>query len=38
MKINNNVLIIIKKLFGKYKVETPKNVRIDEFICLVSKA
>ena len=27
-----------KKLIGKYKTETPKNIWIDEFICLRSKA
>ena len=26
-----------KKVFGKYKIETPKNIWIDEFICLRSK-
>ena len=38
MKIMNNALNKIKKLIGKYKIETPKNIRIAEFICLVSKA
>ena len=27
----------IKKVLGKYKIETPKNVFIDEFVCLRSK-
>ena len=27
-----------KKILGKYKIETPKNIWIDEFICLRSKA
>ena len=27
-----------KKIFGKFKIETPKNVFIDEFVCLGSKA
>ena len=26
-----------KKIIGKYKIETPKNIWIDEFICLRSK-
>ena len=26
-----------KKVFGKFKIETPKNIWIDEFICLRSK-
>ena len=26
-----------KKVLGKFKVETPKNIWIDEFICLRSK-
>ena len=26
-----------KKVFGKFRIETPKNVWIDEFICLSSK-
>ena len=26
-----------KKVIGKYKIETPKNIWIDEFICLRSK-
>ena len=27
-----------KKVIGKFKIETPKNIRIDEFVCLRSKA
>ena len=27
-----------KKILGKFKIETPKNIYIDEFICLRSKA
>ena len=27
-----------KKVLGKFKIETPKNIWIDEFICLRSKA
>ena len=27
-----------KKVIGKFKIETPKNVLIDEFVCLRSKA
>ena len=27
-----------KKVIGKFKIETPKNIWIDEFICLKSKA
>ena len=26
-----------KKVFGKFKIETPKNIWIDEFVCLRSK-
>ena len=26
-----------KKVIGKYKMETPKNIWIDEFVCLGSK-
>ena len=26
-----------KKLIGKFKIETPKNIWIDEFVCLISK-
>ena len=27
-----------KKVIGKFKIETPKNISIDEFVCLRSKA
>ena len=27
-----------KKVFGKFKIETPKNIFIDEFVCLRLKA
>ena len=27
-----------KKVVGKFKVETPENIWIDEFVCLRSKA
>ena len=27
-----------KKVIGKFKIETPKNICIDEFVCLRSKA
>ena len=27
-----------KKVIGKFKIETPKNVFIDEIVCLRSKA
>ena len=27
-----------KKVIGKFKIKTPKNIRIDEFVCLRSKA
>ena len=27
-----------KKVIGKFKIETPKNIWIDEFVCLRSKA
>ena len=26
-----------KKVLGKFKIETPKNIWIDEFVCLISK-
>ena len=26
-----------KKVIGKYEMETPKNIRIDEFFCLRNK-
>ena len=26
-----------KRVFGKFKIETPKNVFVDEFICLRNK-
>ena len=29
---------INKKVLGKFKIETPKNIYIDEFVCLRSKA
>ena len=27
-----------KKVIGKFKIETPKNIWIDEFVCFISKA
>ena len=33
----NCSVIKAKKLIGKFKIETPKNIWIDEFICLRSK-
>ena len=27
-----------KKVIGKFKIETPKNIWIDQFVCLRSKA
>ena len=30
-------LVIKTKLIGEFKIETPKNIRIDEFVCLKSK-
>ena len=27
-----------EKVIGKFKIETPKNICIDEFVCLISKA
>ena len=27
-----------KKLFGKFKIERPRNIGLDEFVCLRSKA
>ena len=38
MKIMNYLVKNTKKVIGKYKIETPKNVWIDEFVCLRSKA
>ena len=29
-----NYLVIKTKIVGKYKIETPKSIWIDEFICL----
>ena len=29
--------ILIKKIIGKFKIETPKNVFIDKIVCLRSK-
>ena len=37
MKIMNYSVKKNKKVIGKFKIETPKNIRIDEFICLRSK-
>ena len=34
----NSSVIELKKVIGKIKTETPKNILIDEFICLRSKA
>ena len=31
------LVIKTKKVIGKFKIETPKNFWIDEFICLKSK-
>ena len=33
----NYLVIKIKKVIGKFKIETPKNIWIDEFVCLRSK-
>ena len=33
----NHELFSKKKLIGKFKIETPKNILIDEFVCLRSK-
>ena len=27
-----------KKVIGKFRIETPRNIRIDELVCLRSKA
>ena len=37
MKTTKNTVKRIKKVLGKFKIETPKNVFIDEFIALRSK-
>ena len=37
MKIMNYLSNKNKKVIGKFKKETPKNVIIDEFVCLRSK-
>ena len=34
----NYLVMINKKVLGKFKIETPKNIWIDEFIALRSKA
>ena len=36
MKILN--YFVKKKVIGKFKIETPTNIWIDEFVCLRSKA
>ena len=33
----NYSVIKTKTIFGKHEVETPKNIWIDEFVCLRSK-
>ena len=38
MKIMNCSVIKTKKIIGKFKIETLKNLFIDEFVCLRSKA
>ena len=38
MKIMNYIEFKNKKVIGKFKIETPKNLWIDEFVCLRSKA
>ena len=37
MRIVNYLVLKTKKYFVKSKIETPKNVIIDEFVCLGSK-
>ena len=37
MRIMNYLVGKNKKVFGKFKLETPKNLWIDEFVCLRSK-
>ena len=34
----NYLVTKTKKVIGKFKIETPKNIWIDEFVCLRSKA
>ena len=38
MKLMNYLVRKTKKDIGKFKVETPKSIWIDEFVCLKSKA
>ena len=38
MKIINYSALKIKKFLGKFKIETPKNICINEFIAFRSKA
>ena len=33
----NYSVIKVRKFLGKFRIETPKNFRIDELICLRSK-
>ena len=33
----NHELFSNKKFLGKFKIETPKNIWIDDFVCLKSK-
>ena len=35
---NMNYLVKEKTVIGKFKIETPKNIWIDEFVCLRSNA
>ena len=30
----NYLVMKIKKIVGKFKIETPENIWIDEFICI----
>ena len=34
----NYIVRKTKKIIGKFKIETPKSIWIDEFVCLRSKA
>ena len=38
MKIKSYLVIKTKKVIGKFKIETPAKIWLDEFVCLRSKA
>ena len=37
MKIMNYLVIETKKVIGKFKIETPKNIWINKLVCLRSE-